>query len=803
MKQEGLLAQIAAEETRLAELEKEGAASRTRLEALREQLADGRPAPTASLPLFLAPGVPVTPAEKVLLFRSLFRGREDVFPIRFLSRKTGKAGYAPACNHKFLRGVCGLPRVKCGDCSNQAFLPVGDRAILDHLRGRHVLGVYPLLLDETCWFLAVDLDNDGWKEDAAAFVETCRSADVPVALERSRSGNGAHAWIFFTAPVPVSMARNMGSYLLTETMARRHELRMQSYDRLFPNQDTMPRGGFGNLIALPLQYEPRQRGNTVFVDDGFHTHPDQWAFLASICRIHPDRVEAIAREAARRGRIVGVRLAEPDDETAAAPWTRPPSGRQPTARVPGPLPATVRAVLAQRLFVRKAGLPSPMISQIKRLAAFQNPEFYKKQRLRLSTALTPRVIACAEDCPQHVSLPRGCLDALEALLHEHGVALSIDDQRVDGEAAEFRFRGELTAAQQQTAQEILQHDNGVLVAPPGAGKTVLGTYLIAARRRSTLVLVHRRPLLDQWVTQLSAFLGVSEKEVGQIGGGRRTANGRLDVAMIQSLVRGGSVDDIVASYGHVIVDECHHIPAVSFERVLSQVKARYNLGLTATPHRRDGHHPILEMQLGPFRSSATARSGLAQSALSRRLFVRPTAFRLHDLAAEAGIQMIYRTLAADEARNQLIVDDVLHALDNGRSPILLTERRDHLESLAERLEGKVPDLLVLRGGMKPAERRALSVDMAGPSGGRPRLVIATGRYIGEGFDDARLDTLFLAMPISWKGTLVQYAGRLHRLRPGKQEIRIYDYVDQQVPVLLRMFEKRLRAYRSIGYSPIA
>ncbi len=292
---DGLLARIADEENRLAELERERAASQTRLKALREQFATRGSSLATPLPLFPLPGIPATPADKVTLFRSLFRGREDVFPTRFLSRKTGKAGYAPACNHKFVPGVCGLPRVKCGECPNQAFLPMGDRAVLDHLQGRHVLGIYPLLHDETCWFLAVDFDKEGWREDALAFAETCRSADITIALERSRSGNGAHAWIFFTAPVPASIARNMGCHLLTETMARRHELRMQSYDRLFPNQDTLPRGGFGNLIALPLQYEPRQDGNTVFVDDGFHPYPDQWAFLASICRIDPGRVEGIAR----------------------------------------------------------------------------------------------------------------------------------------------------------------------------------------------------------------------------------------------------------------------------------------------------------------------------------------------------------------------------------------------------------------------------------------------------------------------------------------------------------------------------
>ncbi|HWN44924.1 MAG TPA: DEAD/DEAH box helicase family protein [Thermoanaerobaculia bacterium] len=740
-----------------------------------------------------------TPADKVRLFRALFRGREDIFPTRFTSKKTGKAGYAPACTNKFVRGVCDLPKVKCSECPNQAFTPVDERMVLDHLRGRHVMGVYPLLEDETCWFLAIDFDKSYWEEDVGAFAETCRAVDVPVAVERSRSGDGAHAWFFFGAPVAASVARKMGCYLLTETMSRRHELSMGSYDRLFPNQDTMPRGGFGNLIALPLQYEPRQQGNSVFVDASFQAYGDQWSYLASLPRMAPSFVESLAAEATRRGLVVGVRLAEPSDEEESTPWRRRPSGRPRQVPITGPLPREVRAVLAQRLFVEKGSLPSSLLNEIKRLAAFQNPEFYKKQSLRLSTAMTPRVIACAEDLVQHVALPRGCLGDLEELLRNHGVALNADDQRQEGESLGVDFVGELTAVQQESAEALLRHDIGVFVAPPGIGKTVLGTYLVAKRGRSTLVLVHRQPLLDQWVAQLSMFLGIEEKEIGQIGGGKRKPNGRLDVAMIQSLVRQGRVDDLVETYGHVIVDECHHVPAVSFERVLSEVKARYVLGLTATPHRRDGHHPILEMQLGPVRFAVDPRSQAARRPFDHRLIVRETAFRLDGSRADAGIQGIYAALAEDEMRNRLILDDVLHALEEGRSPILLTERRDHLEYFAEQLRGFVRHLVVLQGGMTAKERREIGARLAAVPHGEERLVLATGRYVGEGFDDRRLDTLVLAMPVSWKGTLVQYTGRLHRLHPRKSEVRIFDYVDREVPVLVRMFERRLRTYRAIGY----
>jgi superfamily II DNA or RNA helicase len=801
---ETIIAAISAEEELLARLEREAKEVRVRLTALRAELASMAAEPGIRVDLAVVTNavVPGNNADKVRLFRKLFCGREDVFPVRFVSKKTGKPGYAPVCSNKFVPGVCELPKVKCGECPNQAFVAVDDRAILDHLQGRHVIGVYPLLDDETCWFLAVDFDKKSWTEDVAAFAETCRRVGLPAAVERSRSGNGAHVWFFFSAPVPASTARKMGCYLLTETMARRHELCMDSYDRLFPSQDTMPRGGFGNLIALPLQREPRREGNSVFLDDKLEPYPDdeQWEYLASVPRIDPATVELIAREATRQGSVLGVRVADDPDEENVAPWTRLPSGRPRPIVLAEPLPARTRGVLAQKLFIEKAGLLSPVINQLKRLAAFQNPEFYKKQSMRLSTATTPRIITCAEDLPQHVALPRGCQPQVEDLLRLYGGALDVQDQRAAGVPVAFRFQGRLTPVQQRAAAAILAHDIGVFVAPPGVGKTVVGTHLVAARGVSTLILVHRRPLLDQWMAQLAQFLGLEPKEIGQIGAGKRSRNGRLDVAMIQSLVRNGAVDDAVAGYGQVIVDECHHLPAVSFERVLAEAKARYVVGLTATPQRRDGHHPITEMQLGPVRFSVDPRGHSAQRPFAHTLIARETSFRTARGDALPSIQELYAELAADAKRNELILDDVIHALDEKRSPILLTERRDHLEYFAARLTKVARHVVVLQGGMGAKERRKIKEQLAAIHPDEERLVLATGRYVGEGFDDARLDTLFLALPVSWKGTLIQYTGRLHRLHPGKTEVRIFDYVDRDVPILERMFKKRLRGYRAIGYA---
>jgi len=740
------------------------------------------------------------PDLKVSLFRSLFRGREDVYAIRW-EGKGGRTGYSPAG----IRDWEQSPFTKSGKkkpfrLSNP--FPLSDEVIRDHLLGKQTIGVYPLLQDDTCWFVAVDFDKKSWQADADAFLKTCRETSVPASLERSRSGNGGHVWIFFADPVQAALARKLASAILTRTMERRYGLGLDSYDRLFPSQDMMPKGGFGNLIALPLQHGPRDDGNSVFVDDQLRPYGDQWAFLSSIERLSLDDTQALLRKVYPTGDVVNVKHSTSDYDESSDPWILPPTGRLGLAPIYEPLPRMVTINLANLIYIEKKGLPDAFLNCLLRLAAFQNPEFYKTQSMRLSTFGKPRVIACGEDLTRYVALPRGLLHEVLALFETHNVTVDIADHRFGGERLEVDFHGDRRPAQREAAKALAACEDGILCAPTAFGKTAVAAQVIAKRKVNTLVLVHRRHLMDQWRERLAQFLGLNVKEVGQIGGGKTARTGRLDVAVIQSLIRKGEVKDIVAEYGQVIVDECHHVSAFSFERVLRKVNAKYVVGLTATPIRKDGHHPIILMQCGPIRFNVNSRKQTAASAIKYEVVPRFTEFTVPPEWNDIGIQDIYAALANDEQRTNLIVSDVVSAIEDGRYPLLLTERTDHLQLLFEKLQKRVPNIFVMKGGMGKKQRESLAVAVNALPNDQPRLIIATGRYIGEGFDDARLDTLFLAMPISWRGTLQQYVGRLHRLHEDKLIARVYDYADTLVPVLNRMHQKRLKAYSAVGYTVV-
>jgi superfamily II DNA or RNA helicase len=713
----------------------------------------------------------------------------------------GRYGYMPAALKDWKAINQSKPEDrKRVEQKTRKFLPLTETVVEEHLLGKETIGVYPLLKDETCWFLAVDFDKKTWEYDSLAFLETCQQLKVPAALERSRSGKGGHVWIFFERVIAALSARKLGCVILTRTMERRHQIGLDSYDRFFPNQDTMPKGGLGNLIALPLQFAPRKSGNSVFVDSNLQPYPDQWQFLTNIQRMAVSAMEQIVAEAQLRGDLVGVRTSASDDnDHANDPWTLPPSRNRKQPQVEGPLPERVALVRANLIYIEKRDLPPSMLNELLRLAAFQNPEFYKAQAMRLSTYDKPRVIACGKDFPQHIAVPRGCLTETLTLLEAHKIRPDVRDERFMGKPIDVEFQGQLRPFQEEAVSKIGNHEEGILCAPTAFGKTAVAAWFIAERKVNTLVLVHRQQLLDQWRERLAMFLNLPPKLIGHIGGGKMERTGRVDVAVLQSLHRKFEVKDFVAEYGQVIVDECHHISAFTFEQVMREVKAKYVLGLTATPTRKDGHHPVIYMQCGPVRFSMSARAMTENTPFEHKVTPRHTEFRMAPEHTDVTIQDVYGAIVNDELRNDMIAADVTRALATGRCPLLLTGRTEHLQYFATKLAGAAKHVFVLRGGMGKKQRRATAEAMAKVTEDESRLILATGSYLGEGFDDARLDTLFLAMPISWKGTLQQYVGRLHRLHDGKRYVQVYDYIDRYVRMLARMYERRLEGYSAMGY----
>lgn len=753
-----------------------------------------------------------TAQEKIALFLSLFRGRESLYARRYYNLKTGKSGYVPACQNEWKPGICDKRAQKCPDCPNRAFMPLTANVIRAHLWGkdefcRDVVGIYPMLEDDRTWLLAVDFDEESWQEDAAAFRETCLAFDITPAVERSRSGNGAHIWFFFSEPVSAADARRLGSGLLTQAMARRHELQFKSYDRLFPSQDTVPKGGFGNLIALPFQGQARQKGNTLFVNEQFVPYQDQWAFLSLLPKITPEKLAESIDKLCTSGETGALlESAEPEPK----PW---PVRRKAPELHREDFPVQARLMISNLLYVDKQGFSQKALNAVKRLAAFRNPEFYKKQAMRLPVYHMPRVFDCSYEDQDFMGIPRGCMGSLMDLLDAYDAPYVMEDHCQSGHQISIAFRGELRPEQAPAAEALLSYDIGVLSATTAFGKTVVGAYLIGQRKVNTLILVHSSALLEQWKTSLEKFLDVQEalpeppkrrgrkkriERIGQIGTGKNTRGGIIDIAIMQSLFEGKEKDvkPFVAEYGMVLCDECHHVAAFTFEKILREVKARYVYGLSATPVRPDGHQPVIFMQCGPVRYLVDAKSQAEKRNFSHYVIPRFTRTRL---PAAQHIQDVYSGIVENEARNKFLISDAIRLVAEGRTPLLLTERKEHAIRLEEALRDKADHVFLLLGSGKQKEKREKLAALRSVPTNESLVMIATGKYIGEGFDEPRLDTILLAMPISWKGTLAQYVGRLHRNYEGKQEVRVYDYVDIHIPSLERMYYKRLRGYSELGY----
>ena len=786
---------------RIKELEAENTELRKRL---GEDVTPTEKKPTAMQNLSLQ--------EKVDLFRSLFKGREDVFARRWYSKTSGKAGYQPVCQNEWTP-MCDKRTFKCADCPNRHFSPLTDNDIYRHLEGkdadgRDVIGLYVLNEDNTCHLLCTDFDDKncehGYKNDVLAFIDVCRSWNIPCSVERSRSGNGAHVWIFFDNPVLAVKARRLGNAILTEAMSRNGKISFKSYDRFFPNQDSMPEGGLGNLVALPLQRNARKHGNSVFVDENFEPYPDQWEFLLNVGKLSEQLLEDILKKTANIQP-----LGELSKTSESKPWETP----MPKEIGRSDFSSEVIIIRSNMLYIPLNQLSSKVLNHLKRIASFRNPEFYSKQALRLSTYQTPRIISCADIDDEYLALPRGCEDAVIALLREKDVPYRIEDKCNHGKPISVQFNGVLRDNQQEAVNVLASNSNGVLSATTAFGKTVTAIGLIAKHGVNTLVLVHTKALLDQWVKALEQFLTIDtipeenerkrkrRKPLSPIGTLSSTGNklhGIIDIALMQSCISDNEVKTFVKEYGMVIADECHHVSAVNFEQILKTVNARYVYGLTATPIRKDGHQPIIFMQCGPIRYSADAKAQMLSQSFERLLVPRFTPFR-PIVGSDLSYTKVAQQLAEDEYRNLFIVKDVIEVLKEGRSPIILTSRTSHVSILAELLKPHCPNVITLIGSESTKDKRQKMEHLQSIPSSEQLVIVATGKYVGEGFDYARLDMLFLVSPVAWKGIVAQYAGRLHREYEGKQDVQIYDYIDIRVPVCESMYRKRLKGYASIGY----
>lgn len=765
--------------------------------------------------LVSVPTITLSIDERIRLFQSLFKGREDVFARRWFSKTTGKSGYQPVCINEWKQGICDKKKYRCAICPNRNFAPLTTQDMYRHLEGKDeyccdVVGLYAIMQDNNCAFLCADFDDKnckyGYKEDVLAFVGVCREWLIPYAIERSRSGNGAHVWIFFEAPLPASKARRLGNAILTEAMTRNGQMSFNSYDRFFPNQDYLPEGGFGNLVALPLQGQARRKENSVFVDNDFLVYKDQWAFLYNLKKIQESTIDQLLRLHYQE------ELGKLSMSSENKPWVTP----LPQNITQEDFHAKVEIIKADKLYIPLKAVSAKVLNHLKRIAAFKNPEFYSKQALRLSTYAIPRIISCFDITNEYLAMPRGCEDAIRSFLNDNTVTYTIIDKTNHGNKISVSFQGEEREEQLEAINALLPYTNGILHATTAFGKTVTAAAIIARKKVNTLILVHSKALLKQWHDRLTEFLNIDypkheEKNkrgrrkvfspIGCFDSSGNTLHGIIDIALIQSCLDEDGVKPFVQDYGMVIVDECHHVSSITFEQVLRSIKAHTIYGLTATPIRKDGHQPIIFMQCGPIRFSTDVKSQIAKQSFDRFLIPRFTSYN-SILEDRLSIATLYKYLSEDEIRNNLIVEDICKAVNTGRTPIILTNRTAHVSVLAEKLKATIKNVISLTGAGTTKEKREAMQRLQTIPDSEQLVIVATGKYVGEGFDYPRLDTLFLALPISWKGLLTQYAGRLHREYEGKKDVRIYDYIDIHEPICDSMYRKRLKGYAAIGYKTI-
>ena len=778
--------------------------------------------------------------QHVQYFYHLFKGRNDVYSKRSgkASKKTGKHGYYTQCWNFWKDGIClkkDNPQFHCGECQNRQYKELTGQVLYEHLLGikedaSDVVGLYPMFPDETINFLVFDFDchddlnggDDGanidleWVAEVNAFRKICENNEVPILVERSRSGKGAHIWIFFEKPILASIARRFGTALLTKGAESVNIRSFKYYDRMLPAQDHIPlntktgKPGLGNLVALPLQGQALKLGNSAFIDENWNAYPNQWECLKEVKKLSSETVEERIKEWSAEG-ILGVLSTDFEADTEKANDTKPwKKGNQ--ALHKEDVSTIVEIVIADKVYISTESMKPRMQNALRRIAAFSNPDFYKKVAMGLSTKGIPRIVFCGYDDAGYICIPRALLDSVINRFNDVYISFTLTDNRCTGMPLDVSFNGTLYEEQMRGAKAILEHDNGILAATTSFGKTVVGAYMIAQRKTNTLILVHNTEIQKNWIEDLNKFLNINaelpeyqtktgrvkkrKSIIGKLYTGHNSMTGIIDVAIFSSLGRGAEIDPIIEQYGMVIMDECHHGAAQTVEDVIGSAKAKYVYGLTATPKREDGLEKKVFMQFGPIRFRYTAKERAEKQGIDH--FIYPRFTRLVS-TSDIKVTEANRAVIECESRNEQIIADVENCIQNGRTPLVLTKYKEHAEILYQRLQGKVDHIYLLQGGGSRKAKDEMRLQMRAVPDAESIVLVAIDKYIGEGFNFPRLDTMMLTMPAASEGNIEQFAGRLHRDYDTKTEVIIYDYVDSHIRVLEKMYHKRLRTYKKIGY----
>lgn len=731
--------------------------------------------------------------EKVTIFSEYFKGRDDVYPYLSIDKyNPNKKYYIPACINEWKNGVCNKTIGKsCKTCQYRQNKPLTNEVIKNHMYSNHPIGIYPMLDDETCYFLAFDFDDKknelNIKEDVLAFASVCDKYNIPISLERSRSGKGIHAWLLFKDRIKAITARKLGSLLLSKTMEIRDNLSIESFDRMFPNQDNLPTGGYGNLIALPFQNEPAKYGNTIFIDRNFIGYKDQINYLSNIKKLSEDEVFNLIKTLSNET----IDISHEDLNIKEEIKNKKKNNFK--------FPKSINVILEDMIYIDKAELSAAVKNSFRRLASFANPEFYKKQKMRMSVYNIPMVIDCSKEDDKYLKLPRGTFEYLCDLCNDQNVKIKIKDKRNKGNIIDAKFNSTLREEQETALNKLMEYDTGILHAPTGFGKTVISCKLIAERKVNTLIITERLQILKQWKERLSQFLNIDE--IGQIGGGKNNITNIIDVASIKTIWNKGKFNDIVKNYGMIIIDECHHLAAFTYESAVNTVNAKYVYGVTATPDRENGHTPIIKMQCGDIRYEVDFKKFNKNLNIPMKVYVKNTHLNfVNQNITDYTINEINNLIAKDVIRNSNIVNDIKGEFNNNKNILVLTERIEHLDFLQEKLSKITNNLFLYHGGLgKKVLKRYDDLKENIIENNQNKIILATGSYIGEGFDDSSLDVLFLTMPISGITKVTQYTGRLHRKNENKKEIIVYDYVDDNFKQTRNMFERRKKTYKRLGY----